>query len=121
MTIYEVLSDFDSRFANDVSEKVKIRWLSEFDEEVFQTLMKTHEDCPEDFKPYDSLSKKTKLLIGGSFSKLYTLKLLCELYSERGEIDLYNNAAERFNQEYYDFRSAYNREHLPKGSKIKVV
>ncbi|MGN1419218.1 MAG: hypothetical protein ACI4W6_07800 [Acutalibacteraceae bacterium] len=121
MTIREAIDIFDSRFQNEVCEEAKINWLSILDSDIKKNVIDTHEGAEQiAFSPYSiGTDYNTKLLIDEPYSEIYIQWMLCQLYLNRAETALYNNAVDLYNQSYYDFRAYYNRTHMPIGCKIK--
>ena len=76
--------------------------------------------CPEPvFSKGDKLYLDAKLAINEPYDEAYIHYLEYKLHYFYHEIDRYNDAVVKFSDEYSDFKSMYNRTHMPKQSTRK--
>lgn len=114
MTVAQAISIFDLRSANDINDSDKIKWLSDLDGSIKENIIDTHEGGEEiKYKPYNEADLQKQLLIKEPYTEIYIFWLMCQMYLNRGEVNLYNNAVELYNQAYSNFAKYYNRKHMP--------
>lgn len=70
-------------------------------------------------KPYEEVNGNSDLLAPDMFSELYVQKLISNIYLMREETTKYNNTVNIFNQQMYEFRAWYNRNHTRISNSIK--
>lgn len=120
MKINDAISRIDSLKHNTYSESDKVAWLSEVDWDVKKNVLDTHEGNEVEFTGYDdNIDRNTELLIPAPYDKAYLLWMEAQIDYYNGEYDKYNNALEMFYAAYGEFKSNYNRTHMPKGKKFK--
>lgn len=115
MTIQECIEIADSLAINQYEEFLKIVWLSEVDTKVFEDVIKKHvQDMEMNFQGYDSdTDMSTELLMPEPYSDAYIQYLIAKINYYNGELDKYNNAAVMYNNKLSEYRSWYNRTHMP--------
>lgn len=121
MKIIEAIQAVDTLKPNAYSELEKIQWLSKIDGIVKTEIIDTHESTEEIiFNGYDeNTSLETELLVKAPYDDIYTSWLESRIDYANGEYAKYNNSTTVFNTAYSSFASAYNREHMPIGTKTK--
>ncbi|MCM1545261.1 MAG: hypothetical protein NC110_08180 [Ruminococcus sp.] len=121
MTIQNALDIFDARNTNEIDDIDKIKWLSDLDGSIKENIIDTHEGTESViYEPYNNdTDRRTQLLVKEPYTELYIHWLMCQMYLNRGEVNLYNNAVELYNQSYSNFARYYNRTHMPK-QKAKI-
>ncbi len=114
MTIGDILALVDELKPNQYSDEIKIMWISELDFNIFETLIKTHEDAAiEEFNGYTENDMSTEVIAPEAHKDIYTYYLFAMIDFMNGETDRYQNSSIMFNgakQRYYD---EYNRTHMP--------
>lgn len=121
MTINEAIQAVDSLKPNGYSELEKIGWLSELDGTIKAEIIDTHEGAEDiSFNGYDEETPlETELLVDAPYDRIYKSWLESRIDYANGDYAKYNNSVTVFNTDYLSFQRAYNRKHMPKGSKIK--
>lgn len=121
MTIAEAIQCIDNLKPNTYSEIDKIKWLSKLDGIVKKEIIDTHEGGDSVvFNGYDeNTSTDTELIVKAPYDDIYTSWLETRIDYANGEYAKYNNSTTVFNTAYSAFASAYNREHMPIGTKAK--
>ena len=121
MTIMGAISHIDEVKPNGYSQIDKIRWLSTLDGIVKAEIIDTHEggkDVP--FKGYDEQTPLTQeMLVPYPYDDLYIRWLESQIDYANGEYNKYNNSITVYNKAFADFERAYNRTHMPIGTKFK--
>lgn len=101
-----------------------IKWLSDLDLTVKNEIIDTHEGAEDhaDFAGYDTdTDVGTVLLVPAPYDAIYPLWLEAQIYYTQAEYARYNNALATFKAAYQDYAAYYNRNHMPKGEKIKYT
>ena len=121
MTINEVIRAVDSLKPNSYSEPEKIQWLSELDGTIKAEIIDTHEGNEAiSFNGYDENTPlETELIAAAPYDRIYKSWLESRIDYANGDYARYNNSVTVFNTDYLSYQRAYNREHMPKGTKIK--
>lgn len=121
MTIIEAIQAVDSLKPNTYSQPEKIQWLSELDGTIKAEIIDTHEGGEDIvFNGYDvNTPLETELIVTAPYDRIYKSWLESRIDYANGEFTRYNNSVTVFNTDYLSFQRAYNRKHMPKGTKIK--
>lgn len=118
MTILNAIRAADELRPNDYSAEDKLRWLSDFDGEVWLDVFKTHAGCPEgEFTGYDGSTdiESTELLIPAPYTSVYALYIAMMIDMSNGDTARYENSAAVWQNAYGNFTNWYNRTHRPLG------
>lgn len=115
MTIGEAIEKANHLEPNAYPDYVKVGWLSSLDGQIFEEVLKTHENCPiESFVPYDQENTVTELLVPWPYAEeIYVNYLEMQIAKENGEAGRYNRAAAHYNNAFEIYKSWYNRTHMP--------
>ena len=121
MTIIEAINKLDELKHNTYSQTDKVAWLSRLDAMVKKLIIDTHEGGDEViFTGYGSdTDLHTQLLVDSPFDEMYLRWMEAQIDYTNGEYEKYNNSIEMFNTVYKAFENWYNRNHMPKGKKMK--
>lgn len=121
MTINEAIQAVDSLKPNGYSELEKIGWLSELDGTIKVEIIDTHEGAEDiSFNGYNEQTPlEQELLVPYPYDRIYKSWLESRIDYANQDYAKYNNSTTVFNTDYLSFQRAYNRKHMPKGSKIK--
>ena len=121
MTIIEAINRLDGLKHNTYSQPEKVAWLSRLDAMVKKLIIDTHEGSEAvSFTGYDgNTDLNTKLLVEAPFDEMYLRWMEAQIDYTNGEYSKYNNSIEMFNTAYKAFENYYNRNHMPKGRKMK--
>lgn len=115
MTIQQAIEMTDAQKPNGYSDKDKIHWLDKLDRVIWETVIITHEDAPEEaFEGYtEETDLDTELLADEAYSDLYIKWLGAQIDYANQEIQRYNNSATMFGSMMNEYRKDYNRKHRP--------
>lgn len=121
MKIIEAINRIDSLKHNTYTQNEKVAWLSRLDSMVKRLIIDTHEDGEDiTFTGYDDTTDmKTELLVPAPFDEMYLRWLEAQIDYTNGEYDKYNNSILMYQAAYDGYANYYNRNHMPKGKKIK--
>lgn len=120
MTIIEAINKLDSLKHNTYTQTDKVDWLSRLDAMVKKFIIDTHEGDEVTFTGYDdSTDTSTELLIPAPFDEVYLRWMEAQIDYHNGEYEKYNNSIDMFNTAYSEYQNWYNRNHKPKGKKLK--
>lgn len=123
MTIIEAIGRTDDLKPNNFTELDKIRWLSELEWIVKRKVIDTHEGGEDIvFNGYDETTNtEGKLLVPAPHDDIYLKWLEAKIDYHNGEYTKYNNSSVAFNTAYNEFANCYNRQHMPKQTKMKFL
>lgn len=121
MTIIEAINAIDDLYPNTYSQEKKIAQLSKLDGVIKRDIIDKHEGSDEvTFTGYDKNTPlDTVLLVPAPYDEIYVFWLQTWIDYWNGEIGRYNNSTSMYKSAYSNFERAYNREHMPKATKIK--
>ena len=121
MKIIEVIDRIDSLKHNTYTQSDKIAWLSRLDHMVKRLIIDTHEGGEDvAFTGYDDNTDiMTELLVPAPFDEMYLRWLEAQIDYANGEYEKYNNSILMYQTVYDGYNNYYNRNHMPKGKKIK--
>lgn len=118
MTILQAIEAVDRSYPNDYSAETKLRWLSTFDGQVYNDVLMTHTDAPQEpFKGYDGTTdiESTQLLIPAPYDEVYPLFMALRIHILNADTARAELLSADFNRAYSSFTDWYNRTHRPKG------
>lgn len=122
MKIIEAINRADQLKPNTYTQEEKVRWLSNLDTLIFNTVISNHEDAEiEEFSGYDENTdiEGTELLAPSPYDEMYIHWINSKIDLHNGEYTKYNNDVSVYNDYMSSFKNWYNRRHKPKGEKIK--
>lgn len=67
----------------------------------------------------ENTSLDTELIAPAPYDRMYKSWLESRIDYANGEYSKYNNSVTVFNADYLSYQRAYNRKHMPKGTKLK--
>jgi hypothetical protein len=120
MTIIEAINTIDALYPNTYSPEQKIAQLSKLDGVIKRDIIDKHEGSEGvTFNGYDeNTPNDTVLLVPAPYDEVYIFWLQTWIDYWNGEIGRYNNSTSMYSKAYSNFERAYNREHMPKETKI---
>ena len=123
MTIIEAINTIDALYPNTYSPEQKIAQLSKLDGVIKRDIIDKHEGSEGvTFNGYDeNTPNDTVLLVPAPYDEVYIFWLQTWIDYWNGEIGRYNNSTSMYKSAYSNFERAYNREHMPKETKIKYL
>ena len=121
MTIMEAIHRINAVKPNGYDQAQKIKWLNTLDGIIKKEIIDTHEGGDDvKFNGYtDDTNIITELLVPHPYDDIYIRYLEMQIDYANGEYGKYNNSKVMYNETYSAFKKYYNRNHLPKGNKIK--
>ena len=121
MTIIEAINTIDNLKHNTYSQHDKVAWLSRLDSMIKRLIIDTHEGGDETaFTGYDADGElNVEMLVPAPFDEVYLRWLEAQIDYANGEYDKYNNSILMYQAAYDGYANYYNRNHMPKGSKVK--
>lgn len=120
MKIIDAINRIDSLKHNTYTQGDKVAWLSRLDSMVKRLIIDTHEGDEVEFTGYDDrTSMDTELLVPAPFDEVYLRWLEAQMDYTNGEYKKYNNSVSMFNTAFEAYQNYYNRNHMPKGKKLK--
>lgn len=120
MTIIEAINTIDALYPNTYLQEKKIEQLSKLDAVIKRDIIDKHEGSEDvTFNGYDENTPlDTVLLVPAPYDDVYVFWLQMWIDYWNGEIGRYNNSTSMYSKAYSNFERAYNREHMPKATKI---
>ena len=121
MKIVEAIDRIDGLKHNTYSYAEKVAWLSRLDAMVKRLIIDTHEGGEDVvFEGYtESTDEWTELLVPAPFDEMYIRWLEAQIDYSNGEYGKYNNSILMYQTAYDGYANYYNRNHMPKGKKMK--
>lgn len=121
MKIIEAINAIDELKHNTYSQEEKVKWLSRLDGMVKRLIIDTHDGAEGvTFYGYRSdTDPETVLLVPEPFDEMYLRWLEAQIDYANGEYGKYNNSILMYQADYDAYANYYNRNHMPKGQKIK--
>ena len=121
MTLIEAINRIDTIKPNNYTQTDKIRWLSILDGTIKAEIIDTHEGGEDVvFEGYDdNTSIHTVLLVPAPYDDVYIKWLESQIDYNNAEYGKYNNSSTAYNTAYLAFERYYNRQHMPKTTKLK--
>ena len=115
MTLREAISKFDRESKNNITDDIKIEWISLLDSTIYNDIILTHEiNTPISFNGYTTdTDDNTVLLIPEPFSDIYLRFLTIKKDLYLSDISRYNNDVVLYSTAYRDFENYYNRNNMP--------
>jgi hypothetical protein len=101
----------EMRAGNSASNEMKIRWLSEIDNLIYNDVILTHHTNVEPFKDYEDESQE--LIAEKPYDKLYVYWLMAQIDLACSELNKYNASLSLFNEALKNYKAWYNRTHMP--------
>lgn len=112
MTINDAVARVDALRENLLPPDVKIQWLENVDQTVYEEIIKGREG--EQKVPYPKYSEydgERELLVPPPYDMLYVYRLESEIYYAQNEFKKQANALIRYNEQLSAFANKYAREH----------
>lgn len=120
MTIKECLDMCDRLRPNVIEKEIKISWLSQHDENLYNTLLKKYKQTPESFSAYGNDTSQ-QLLVEDGFSDMYLYWIIAQIDFYLSEIERYNNDILLYNQALDNFQCAFMSTHSLKEVGMKNI
>lgn len=114
MTIQEVITEADRLNPNVIDEGVKIKWLNDIENTIYNEIVLPREGSDRIEKPDITIDSdySHELIADTPYGRLYVEYLLSRIDYANREYDSYNNMVQQFNESYKEFAAYYNRLHM---------
>lgn len=114
MKIIEAITITDELKPNNYTQVDKIRWLSELDGIIKNTIIDTHEGRENVvFDGYDEDTDiNTPLIVSAPYDEIYVKWLEAKIDYANAEFDKYNNSVIAYNKVFSEYARNYNRTHM---------
>lgn len=121
MRILDIIYRVDDLEPNQYRNDQKKKWLSLLDGQIFEEIIKTHENpVREVFLPYDNYDEE--LLVPYPYGEeLYSWYLQAMIAAENAESDKYDQMMSMYNSVFIQFTNWYNRTHRPKKAETRFL
>lgn len=120
MTINEVITQVDELKPNQVSEDIKVRWLSVLEGKIIDEIILTHELADRiEFNGYTINDMETELLVPDTYADLYIYYVEAMIDQVNNEGARYASSMQMFNNAWQDYANYYNRNNKPIGKPLK--
>lgn len=120
MTINEVITQVDELKPNQVSEDIKVRWLSVLEGKIIDEIILTHELADRiEFNGYTINDMNTDLLVPDTYADLYIYYVEAMIDQVNNEGARYASSMQMFNNAWQDYANYYNRNNKPIGKPLK--
>jgi hypothetical protein len=116
MTIQEALDQLDEMKPNMMSRRLKMKYLTEIEQLIFDEIVMKHEHDPELVeKPVytEDSEPGTELIIQDPYSMVYVYWLMTKVDIQTQEDARYNIDRMHFENAYNTMSDWYTREHMP--------
>ena len=115
MTIQEALDQLDEMKPNMMSRRLKMKYLTEIEQLIYDEIVIKHEHDPEMVKPAftEDTDPGTVLLIPDPYSMVYVYWLMTKVDIQTQEDARYNIDRMHFENAYNTMSDWYTREHMP--------
>lgn len=116
MTIQEALDQLDEMKPNMMSRKLKVKYLTEIEQLIYDEIVLKHVQAEETEKPVytEDSDPGTVLIIPDPYSSVYLYWLMTKVDIQNQEDARYNIDRQHFETAYDTMSDWYTREHMPK-------
>lgn len=108
MKISETINRADLLVKNDISDSIKIGWLSDLDGRISNEIIKNYSGTPTDTDYHYPEDIGTNLIISHPYDNLYITYLAAQIYLYLGEFDRYEKFNAVFSEQFEDYKNIYN-------------
>lgn len=123
MKVNEAIERVNELKENAYDDSVIKNFIEDCDKRIYKEVIETHEQ-KENIQPYETrypLDGEVHLLAEDAYAMLYVHYAICQIDIHNGEYDRYTNNMIIYNSLLSDFKSYYNRTHMPKGNKRLIT
>lgn len=113
VTIKEIIERVNKERTNTIDDSLKIGWLSEIDEQIYDEIVLTHINADKYEREYPYESDTASLIAPRRFADVYIFYLESKIDYFMNETERYINDVEMFSSSYQSFADWYNRNNLP--------
>ena len=116
MTIQRALDIVDEMKPNTMTRELKIHFLSEIEQKIYEEILMKHEHTREEAEvpSYDVGSDPgTVLRVPDMYARVYTYWIICQIDEQNRETNEYNNDRMRFENAFEEFSDYWTRTRMP--------
>lgn len=122
MTINDVITEVDTLKPNQISDEIKVRWLSVLEGKIIDEIILTHRLSEiVEFNGYTIDDMNTELIVPDTYADLYKYYLYAMIDATNNEAARYANSMSLHNQAWQDYANYYNRNNMPIGEPLKLL
>lgn len=120
MTINEVITQVDELKPNQISDDIKVRWISVLEGKIIDEIILTHELSEiVEFNGYTINDMDTELLVPDTYADVYIYYIEAMIDETNNESARYASSMQMFNSAWQDYANYYNRNNKPIGYPLK--
>jgi hypothetical protein len=120
MTINEVITQVDELKPNQISDDIKVRWISVLEGKIIDEIILTHELSEiVEFNGYTINDMDTELLVPDTYADVYIYYIEAMIDETNMESARYASSMQMFNSAWQDYANYYNRNNKPIGYPLK--
>lgn len=120
MTINEVITQVDELKPNQISDDIKVRWISVLEGKIIDEIILTHELSEiVEFNGYTINDMDTVLLVPDTYADVYIYYIEAMIDETNNESARYASSMQMFNSAWQDYANYYNRNNKPIGYPLK--
>ena len=120
MTINEVITQVDELKPNQISDDIKVRWISVLEGKIIDEIILTHELSEiVEFNGYTINDMDTELLVPDTYADVYIYYIEAMIDETNNESARYASSMQMFNTAWQDYANYYNRNNKPIGYPLK--
>jgi hypothetical protein len=122
MTINDVITEVDTLKPNQISDEIKVRWLSVLEGKIIDEIILTHRLSEiVEFNGYTIDDMNTELIVPDTYADLYKYYLYAMIDATNNEAARYANSMSLYSQAWQDYANYYNRNNMPIGEPLKLL
>ena len=120
MTINEVITQVDELKPNQISDDIKVRWISVLEGKIIDEIILTHELSEiVEFNGYTINDMDTELQVPDTYADVYIYYIEAMIDETNNESARYASSMQMFNSAWQDYANYYNRNNKPIGYPLK--
>ena len=120
MTINEAITQVDTLKPNQITDEIKVRWISVLEGKIIDEIILTHEMSEVvEFTGYSIDDMDTDLIVPDTYADVYIYYLEAMIDETNNESARYASSMQMFNNAWQDFANFYNRNNKPLGKPLK--
>lgn len=121
MTLNEAITEVDSLKPNQISDEIKVRWLSVLEGKIVDEILLTHRLAEVvEFTGYTINDMDTELMVPDTYADLYIYYLEAMVDATNNEGARYASSMNLFNAAWQSYADYYNRNNMPEGKPLKL-
>ena len=124
MTVAGIIEQYNTERPNQVEDGLKMGWLKKFERMIFNIVVLTHEDAPDEEEieeHFSDFDMDTELFIKEPYDDVYIEYLDQRVAYNNNDYKRYNVASQFYNNAMLNFQQYYNHTHRPLESKSYLL